>query len=198
MIDRRISREYAEALFDVAEAEGSADDLLADFDALESLLSVDDTLMRLLSSPMEVDEVKQRVVENTFQGRSTGVFRRLIRLLLRKNRILYLPSIIATYRKMLDESKGILDATVTSARPIEEDQERRLRNALERMTGRSVRVRRRIDPRLIGGFMVRYEGRVIEDVLRATAGNQTEAARRLNMPLRTLVRKIKTLGLKPR
>ncbi|MCC6870978.1 MAG: F0F1 ATP synthase subunit delta, partial [Candidatus Fermentibacter sp.] len=39
---------------------------------------------------------------------------------------------------------------------------RRLRNALERMTGRSVRVRRRIDPRLIGGFMVRYEGRVID------------------------------------
>ncbi|HQH93553.1 MAG TPA: F0F1 ATP synthase subunit delta, partial [Candidatus Fermentibacter daniensis] len=65
MIDRRVSREYAEALFDVAVAEGSADDLLADFDALESLLSVDDTLMRLLSSPMEVDEVKQRVVERT-------------------------------------------------------------------------------------------------------------------------------------
>ena len=162
MIDRRVSREYAEALFDVAVAEGSADDLLADFDALESLLSVDDTLMRLLSSPMEVDEVKQRVVERTFEGRSTGVFRRLIRLLLRKNRILYLPSIIATYRKMLDASKGILDATVTSARPIVEDQERRLRNALERMTGRSVRVRRTIDPRLIGGFMVRYEGRVID------------------------------------
>ena len=41
-----------------------------------------------------------------------------------------------------------------------------------------------------------YEGKMIEDALRASHGSQTEAARKLEMPLRTFVRKLKALGLK--
>lgn len=162
MIDHRVSREYAEALFAVARSEGSGDDLLSDFDSLEILLSRDDALMRFLSSPMELDDVKLGVVARAFEGRATRLFRRLINLLLRKNRILYLTSIGTAYRAIVEKSKGIVDATITSARPIGEEHERRLRKALENITGRNVRVRRRIDPRLLGGFLVRYEGRVID------------------------------------
>jgi DNA-binding NtrC family response regulator len=46
--------------------------------------------------------------------------------------------------------------------------------------------------------VVDYEGKMIYDALRAAHGNQTEAAKRLGMPLRTLVRKVKALGLKVR
>jgi DNA-binding NtrC family response regulator len=42
----------------------------------------------------------------------------------------------------------------------------------------------------------RYEARVIEAALEASGGNQTEAARALRVPLRTLVHKITTLGLR--
>jgi len=44
--------------------------------------------------------------------------------------------------------------------------------------------------------MQRHEAEVIEEALGACNGNQTLAARRLVMPLRTLVHKIRTLGLK--
>lgn len=46
--------------------------------------------------------------------------------------------------------------------------------------------------------MVGLEGRMMEEALKAARGNQTEAAKRLEMPLRTFVRKLKALGLKPR
>ena len=39
--------------------------------------------------------------------------------------------------------------------------------------------------------------RLIADALEQARGNQTEAARRLRMPLRTLVNKVKAFGLKP-
>ncbi len=162
MIDRRVSREYAEALFAVALAEGSADALLADFDALEGVLAVDDSLMRFLSSPMELDDDKLRVVRQSFEGRATGLFCRLVPLLLVKNRIRYLSSIGTAYREVLEAARGIVDATIISARPMEEDHERKLLAALESITGRKVRVRRRIDPGLLGGFLVRFEGRVID------------------------------------
>src|SRR4029079_17869336 len=41
----------------------------------------------------------------------------------------------------------------------------------------------------------RYEMQIILDALRATRWNQTEAARQLGMPLRTLVHKISALGI---
>ena len=44
--------------------------------------------------------------------------------------------------------------------------------------------------------LLRYEAKLIVDALRATQWNQTEAAQALGMPLRTLVYKIKTLGIR--
>ena len=44
--------------------------------------------------------------------------------------------------------------------------------------------------------MMRHEADVIVETLRACGWNQTEAARRLDIPLRTLVHKIKAHGLK--
>jgi DNA-binding NtrC family response regulator len=41
-----------------------------------------------------------------------------------------------------------------------------------------------------------YETQIIADTLRATGGNQSEAARRLGLPIRTLANKVKALGLK--
>ena len=42
----------------------------------------------------------------------------------------------------------------------------------------------------------RYEAQLILDALRSTRWNQTEAARALGMPLRTLVHKIKAFDIK--
>ncbi|MBK6462640.1 MAG: sigma 54-interacting transcriptional regulator [Myxococcales bacterium] len=41
-----------------------------------------------------------------------------------------------------------------------------------------------------------YERKIIAEALAASSGNQTEAAKRLNMPLRTFVRKVKALNLR--
>ncbi len=45
-------------------------------------------------------------------------------------------------------------------------------------------------------IMRNHEASVIEGALEACSGNQTEAARRLKMPLRTFVHKLKTLGIR--
>jgi DNA-binding NtrC family response regulator len=71
-----------------------------------------------------------------------------------------------------------------------EDLPERVRNAGERADGDEVQdFRQRIQ---------RYEMELILEALRATGWNQSEAARRLHMPLRTMVRKIQTYGLRDR
>jgi DNA-binding NtrC family response regulator len=44
--------------------------------------------------------------------------------------------------------------------------------------------------------LMAYESNIIAEMLRETGGNQSEAARRLGVPIRTLANKVKALGLK--
>jgi DNA-binding NtrC family response regulator len=44
----------------------------------------------------------------------------------------------------------------------------------------------------------RYEVKLILEALKATDGNQTKAAARLKLPLRTLAHKMKSLGIRRR
>jgi DNA-binding NtrC family response regulator len=44
--------------------------------------------------------------------------------------------------------------------------------------------------------LARHEAEIIVEALRESQWNQTEAARKLEMPLRTLVHRMKTLGIK--
>jgi len=166
LIDRSVSEKYAEALFGVAVSEGVTDLLHDDFESLDSLLAQDDSLIRFLASPMELDENKERVVRQVFEGRTTDLFVRLLLLLLRKNRILHLRDIAQSYSRVLEASRGIVDARITSARTMNPSQERKLVLMLERLTGRRIKVRRRIDPRLVAGFQVLVGGRVIDYSIR--------------------------------
>jgi F-type H+-transporting ATPase subunit delta len=162
LIDRTVSEKYAEALFGAAVAEGVTDALRDDFESLDSLLDDDDSLIRFLASPMELDEDKERIVTQVFGGRTTDLFVRLLLLLLRKNRILHLHDIALSYSRVLEASRGIIDARITSARTMSPTQERKLVLALEKLTGRRIKVRRRIDPRLVAGFQVLVGGKVID------------------------------------
>jgi DNA-binding NtrC family response regulator len=51
-------------------------------------------------------------------------------------------------------------------------------------------------PSDLRGGMARYETQMILEALRATGGNRTEAARRLQIPVRTLSHKIRRYGIK--
>lgn len=154
MIDRSVSVRYAEALFAAASGEGSTSALMDDLESLETLVASDKSLVLFLESPAIADEHKLALLDSLFGPVTTPILIRMLRLLLRKNRIPYLLDIISEYRKLRDSSLGFLDALVTSAAPIPEDQIERLHTQLERLSGRRVRLQRRTDPGLIAGFRV--------------------------------------------
>ncbi len=166
MIDRTVSIRYAEALFAAASHEGSTAALMDDLESLEALVASDKSLILYLESPSITDAHKLGLLDSLFGAVTTPIFIRLLRLLLRKNRMPYLLDIIGEYRKLRDHSLGFLDAMVTSAAPLPEDQAERLHTQLERLTGRRVRLERRTDPRLIAGFHVLLGRHAIDCSLR--------------------------------
>lgn len=166
MIDKGVAHRYAHALFGAALKVDALDPVLADLENLEAMIGRDTSLVRFLESPRELDEHKRSLVEKLFRGKAHDLFVQLIHLLLRKKRILHLLDVATEYRKLYDAHKGIALASVTTAVSLPEDLAGRLRGQLERLSGKKVRLKTRIDPRIIAGLVVMMEGKIIDRSVR--------------------------------
>ncbi len=166
MIDRSVAHRYAHALFGAAQKANALDSVLADMECLETLLAKDPRLVRFLESPRELDENKRALLEKLFKGRTNDLFVNILLLLLRKKRVLHLLDVITEYRALVEEHHGVAIAQVTTAVPLPDDLSDRLRAQLEKITGRQVRVRPRVDPRIIGGIVVMIEGKILDRSVR--------------------------------
>jgi DNA-binding NtrC family response regulator len=61
--------------------------------------------------------------------------------------------------------------------------------------GDEVQAKSTLDSQTLRDRVKEFEAQLIRETLRQTGGNQSEAARRLRVPLRSLVRKIKQYGI---
>ncbi len=88
-------------------------------------------------------------------------------LTLAENRRLgYLPEIAAIFDELKDAEEGIVDVTVTSAAPLDQQQQLTLSEALARKLKRQVRLHCATDPALIGGAVLRAGDLVIDGSIR--------------------------------
>ena len=67
-------------------------------------------------------------------------------------------------------ARGEVSAEVTSAQPLSAEQLARLSETLSASAGKSVKLRTRVDPSLIGGLVVQIGSRMIDTSIRAQLG----------------------------
>lgn len=92
--------------------------------------------------------------------------RNFLRLLAENRRLNALPQIAYQYEILRAEVENTVDVTVTSAMPLTVEQSDRLAAALAKRLRRTVRLHAEVDPRLIGGAIVRAGDFVVDGSLR--------------------------------
>lgn len=165
MSDLLVARRYAQALYDAATALGHVDDVDRDVELIRATLDASRELVLFFESPIVSRERKERVVTALFESRLAGTTLRFMELLIQKRREDIFPQVVVAYRRLRDEHLGIVGVTVRAARSVTDEDEDRIRTALEEWTGSSVSLETRTDDSLIGGLIVRvgdmvYDGSV--------------------------------------
>ena len=94
------------------------------------------------------------------------ITRNFLFVLVDHRRIASLADIIQTLEVILDERLGFARAEVASARELTEPQRTALNAQLERLTGKRLRMRFRVDESLIGGVVARIGSTVYDGSLR--------------------------------
>lgn len=157
------ARRYAEAMLDIAAAEGAVDAFRGAFDQLAKLDPSALGMLRDLSLPLER---RLRAAEAATAGRPAAV-RSLVALLLRRDRVALLPAIAETYGELMDERSGIAKARVTTAVALDRQQRESFVRRLEEATGKTIKATFGVDPDLIGGARVQVGDHLVDASLRA-------------------------------
>lgn len=173
MSQRTVTRRYATALYEEADATGVLSDVDDDVQMLRSSLESNRELVRLFESPVIPKEKKDTIIQELLNERVHELLVRFLRLLVRKDRETLTKSVLDQYQSLRDEHKGIVDARVTVAHPLAEDDREALVEVIEEKTGKDVRLHLEEDPDLIGGVVIRVGDRVFDGSVR----NQLNALR---------------------
>jgi F-type H+-transporting ATPase subunit delta len=171
MIEQQVAKRYAAALFEAARTRGIIDDISEELTSIRDSLSTDDALVDFLDAPQIRDEEKFRLVDEVFKEKFSPLVYSLVRLTVEKRRSRHLVAIIDQYTSLVEEEKGIVRVSVTTAVPMELNQRDKLVKTLENMTGKKVLIFPRIREEVIGGAVVNLGNMVIDNSIKNKLNN---------------------------
>jgi len=154
------ARRYANAAFEIAEAEGRLDDWEQDLDLLEQIFRPAEVLAWLSNPSVPMTE-KESLVETGLEFTSQEA-RNFGRLLITRGRAALADQILAIFRAKLDDTRGIAHARVTTAVSLTESDLGAITERLASMTGQQVKIEPVVDPSILGGIVVRIGDRLID------------------------------------
>lgn len=162
-----VSKRYAQALMNLAVRENLVEQAGGGLDAFADAVADSTRLQAFLSEPRVPQAAKEAAVVDLLDKIEVpAVLGNFLRLITQKRRIDQLEDIRSDFHELADERMGRAHADVTVASPLGADQEDRLRNKLESLSGKQINLRMHIDPTVIGGMVARIGSTVWDGSLR--------------------------------
>jgi F-type H+-transporting ATPase subunit delta len=164
--DTRVAHRYAAALFSIAVRDDTVDVIADDLTLVESFVRDVANLRAVLLQPLISEAQKLNLLSDAFGDRTTATTLNFLYLLVRKRRENLIDETIVEYRKLADEKANRVSAQVQSAIPLSAEQVDAITKALEKRTGKSVKVTTQVTGDIIGGLLVRLGDHVIDGTIR--------------------------------
>ena len=166
MIEGSLSRRYSKAFFQLAREERQEEAIGQEIEQFLAAYANSPLHMVLNNPAFGMDSRQKILLEVTKKLQLSPVSINFLSMLLDRDRLTYLPSIVTRYRRLLNEAQGRVETKVVGARALEPAIVERLRAVLRRISGKEVVLHQETDPTLIGGLLVELEGKVYDGSVR--------------------------------
>ena len=157
---------YARALFEIARAEGTIDEVEDELFRFARSYESSDALRNALTDEMIPAAKRQAIVEDLLGGKATSTTSQLVSMVVGSGRGRDLPAIIDKLVERAANSKDLEVAEVRCAVALTDDQQDRLKAALANATGKAVNLKVIIDPSVLGGIVATVGDTVIDGSVR--------------------------------
>jgi F-type H+-transporting ATPase subunit delta len=175
---QHVASVYADALLKAGEQAGQTDAVLAELDAfLGEVLDVFPDFESILSSRLVMHEEKEALLDRAIGSQASPMFLSFLKVVSRHGRLDLLRAVRRQARELLDKIRGRVPVRIATATPIDEAFAGRIAGSLAPLVGGLPKLERVVDPKLIGGIVVRVGDKVYD----ASIANQLHKLRQQMM-----------------
>jgi len=149
---------YGNSLYELSAEENITDVMLEDVEAVASILKENPEYIRLLSEPSIAKAERIKLIDDAFRGNIHQYLLNFIKILCEERALAGFAGCARQFRIRYNKDHNITDAIITSAFPLNDSQREALKNKLEKMSGKEVRIVEKVDNRFIAGIRVEIDG----------------------------------------
>lgn len=169
-----LARPYARAVFDLAgKTKKARTHWSKQLGAIASVVQ-HPGIAPLLGNPrLETEDLAGLIIEAAGKLDEQGA--NLVRLLADGNRLSLAPEIASLYEDLRADAEKVVDVEVVAAKEVDEEQQKKLGEALKQRLGQDVRLSVRLDESLIGGAIIRAGDTTIDGSVRGKLARLSSA-----------------------
>lgn len=168
-----LEKEYGDALYSLAVEENCPDEVLEGLSLAVTAFQANPGYLTLVQNPALPKEERLELLDKAFQGVHPYVLH-LLKLLCERSALALAPGALEQFKSLLYAQRGILPVEAISAVPLTEAQQEALKDKLSAKTGKTILLETKLDPSVLGGVKLRYEGKELD----GTAAGRLTALRR--------------------
>ena len=159
------AKAYGGALYALAQEEKLEDTMRDQLGEVCAILRDNPDYVRLVDSRNVPKAERVALLDEAFGGKLDGYLLNFMKILCERGAFGQLDACADAYSAQYDAAHGIVPATAVSAKPLSDDQQKRLVEALQRRTGKTIRLSVKVDPTLGGGMRVEMKGQRLDNTV---------------------------------
>ncbi|MBQ8306328.1 MAG: ATP synthase F1 subunit delta [Blautia sp.] len=156
------ARIYGGSLYDLAAEEQLTGTILEQLQQVRTIFRENPDYLRLLAEPSIPASERKNMIEEAFGSQAERYLVSFLKLLCDKNLLREYAGCCEEYTRRYNDDNHIAEAVVTSAVPLGEAQEKALRAKLEAVSGKTISLIKKVDPKVVAGIKVELEGRQLD------------------------------------
>ena len=156
---------YGTALYESAESSARAAAIEPDLVAIRDAILSSPQLLQLLDNPAFPAKGKKDILLELATG-SDPLVRNVLQVLVDNGRLTALSDVVDVFSARVRDSERQLEVELTTAVAVGADEADRLRDRIAEASGKDVTLRRRVDPTVVGGIVLRIGDQLIDASVR--------------------------------
>ena len=165
MSETTVATRYAKSIIDLAEEQKVLEEIRKDMELFSQTLRANHQLQAVLSNPIIAHNKKIKILEAIFSGKVSKLTDSFFRIMINKSRSEILYPTAKEFINQYNIIKNIVRAYVTSATPLSAQNEKQIISELEAVTSGTIELHKKVDTKLIGGFVLTISDRQIDTSL---------------------------------
>ena len=156
---------YGESLYELAKDENLTKLIGEQLAVLQTSFQQEPDFIRLLSSPNLTKAERCQILDDSFRGKGEPYLLNFLKILTEKGYMRHFFDCCKAYEESYNRDNGILPVTAITAVPLNPAQAEKLTAKLCQITGKQVKLLNRVDPEVLGGVRLDYDGKRLDDTV---------------------------------